>query len=139
MKARSLNHQIDQVAKGLDGRKRTIVMLSRKLRHGIRDSLVSPKGLAVAGGAGYLLSEWMLKPGQAKPAESERSPAAARRARSSLMSSGLLLVKFALQLRRRWLEQTSGPLPAPAEQAGPVVHTSIRTTPTMPASQNTVR
>lgn len=112
----SLSRQISQVASRLDRRKRTAKALGLSLGSRVRSGCASPGGLWVAGGAGFLLAEWIHRPmNEPRPAR-ERPSQSPRRSQSVAISNAVLLLKFALDMQMRWQKHVPG-VPVPAEVA----------------------
>lgn len=112
----SLNHQICRAASRLDRRKKTAKALGLSLGSRIRSGWASPGGLWIAGGAGFLLAEWIHRPINEPPPPREQPPKSPHRPQAVAISNAVLLLKFALDMRTLWQRHVPGE-PVPAEVA----------------------
>lgn len=99
--ARSLSRQISQAANRLDQRKHSVSALASTLGSRMLSTLASPGSLWLAGGAGFLLAEWINRPGSSsRPAGKPRTKST-RPGHTAALSNLALLVKFGLDLSDR--------------------------------------
>ncbi len=114
----SVSRQISRAASRLDRRKRTAKALGLSLGSQIHSACASPGGLWIAGGAGFLLAEWIHRPTSEPHPPPEQPSEPPRRTQAVAMSNAVLLLKFALDLRALWKEQSPGaPVRAEATEA----------------------
>lgn len=97
-----LSRQITRAASRLDRRHETATALTLSLGSRIRSGLASPGGLWMAGGAGFLLAEWIHRPMNGpRPTRAQPSKPSTP-VQTSALSNALLLLRFALDLKILW-------------------------------------
>lgn len=88
-----LSRQISRAANRLDRRNRTAKALGLSLRSRIRSGCASPGGLWMAGGAGFLLAEWIHRPMNGFRAAREQPSKSPRRPQTAAVSNAVLLLR----------------------------------------------
>lgn len=104
----SVSRQISQAASRLDRRKRTAKALGLSLGSRIHSTYASPGGLWIAGGAGFLLAEWIHRPTSEPPPVIEPTSKSPSRSQTVAISNAALLLKFVLDLREFWSKESPG-------------------------------
>lgn len=96
---RSLARQIILVEDRLDRRTKAATGIALSLGDRIRSEIASPRGLWIAGCAGFLLADWVHRPNDGAGPVREASSAPPQHAQSAPVSKALLLLKLALDLQ----------------------------------------
>lgn len=98
----SLSRQIQATACRLDQRSARVSALAHSMRSMVRQALVSPRGLLIAGGTGFIVAEWMDRSEAPGPLPSDEPRPDQGRLRQRLIPSVVLLTRFVLELKSRW-------------------------------------
>ena len=97
----ALSEQIERAGSRLDKRKKNVTGIFRDMGARIRSGFASPRGLWLAGSAGFLVGEWMHRPVISSVASRSQPRKTPARSQQRALSKAILLLKFALDMRTR--------------------------------------